>query len=115
MGLLFGVLGATLGIALARPIMVGMGYEGDLLRKSSDALYDLEWVQPTMFTPFTFAASDFQFNGVVVTEKTFPVVFEIAGIFYKKFAGIEFGFSPLLFTHSHIITEKTQYFDYIYY
>ena len=34
------------------------GYEGDLLRKSSDALYDLEWVQPTMFTPFTFAASD---------------------------------------------------------
>ncbi len=34
------------------------GYEGDLLRKRSDALYDLEWVQPTMFTPFTFAASD---------------------------------------------------------
>lgn len=32
MGLLFGVLGAVLGIALARPIMVGMGYEGDLLR-----------------------------------------------------------------------------------
>lgn len=34
------------------------GYEGDLLRKRSDALYDLEWVQPTMFTTFTFAASD---------------------------------------------------------
>ena len=32
MGLLFGVLGAVLGILLARPVMIGMGYEGDLLR-----------------------------------------------------------------------------------
>lgn len=32
MGLLFGVLGAVLGISLARPVMIGMGYEGDLLR-----------------------------------------------------------------------------------
>ena len=31
MGLLFGVIGAALGILLARPAMVGMGYEGDLL------------------------------------------------------------------------------------
>ena len=34
------------------------GYEGDLLRKRSDELYDLEWVQPTMFTAFSFGASD---------------------------------------------------------
>ena len=32
MSLLFGVIGASLGILLARPAMVGMGYEGDLLR-----------------------------------------------------------------------------------
>lgn len=31
MSLLFGVIGATVGVLLARPVMIGMGYTGDLL------------------------------------------------------------------------------------
>ena len=63
----------------------------------------------------TFSATNLKLDGVAASEEIFPVSFVIAGVFDKEFAGIEFWFCPLLFTHSHIITEKTQYFDYIYY
>ncbi len=63
----------------------------------------------------TFAAAYLKFNGITAFKKIFPSSSVVAGGFYEEIAGIEFGLCPFLFTHSHIITEKTQYFDYIYY
>ena len=60
------------------------GYEGDLLRKRSDALYDLEWVQPTMFTGFSFAASDWTAGEEGVYLLTVPQN-------YHQRAGAHFG------------------------
>lgn len=34
------------------------GYAGDILRKKSDELYDLEWVDPNWFATVTFTAED---------------------------------------------------------
>lgn len=60
------------------------GYEGDLLRKKSDELYDLEWVQPTMFASFSFAASDWTAGEEGVYLLTIPQN-------YHQRAGAHFG------------------------
>ena len=54
----------------------------------------------------TLAAADFKLYGIAAFKKFVPSAFVVAGVFDKEFAGVEFRLCPLLFTHSHIITEK---------